>query len=306
MSENKSYAYYPGCSQEGSAVEYDMSTRAVFEALDMKLVEVEDWSCCGSSPAHAKDNDLQAALAGRNLQQVMKMGRDGVTTGCPSCLSALKVGNKFASCEDKCDRMNELLDEPLTETVPARSTVQVLLEDATAEQIREKAKNPLLGLKPVAYYGCLMTRPQELMEFDDEENPMSMDTLLAAAGADVQDFPFKTECCGVSLGIPKKEVVMRLTGRILDMAVECGANCVIVACPLCHMNLDLRQKQVEAANGRKFNMPVLYFSQALALAMGVPAERLGFDKHAVDTSNLLKTIFDAPPKPEKAKKGGKK
>lgn len=299
--QTPAYAYYPGCSQTGTAKEYDLSVRSVFKALGMELAEVDDWNCCGSTPAHSLDTGLMAALAARNLKQVQKMGLEQALTPCPSCLGALRTASKHVVHPEKRAAMNELLDEPLEEDLPSRSVLQALLEDYGLEKLREQVALPLRGLRAVPYYGCLMTRPGDLMRFDDPENPTSMDRTLEAMGAMVPDFPFKVECCGASLGVPRQEMVMRLSHRILSMAEQVGGNAVVVACPLCHQNLDLRQSQINKANASNHNMPVLYITQVIGLALGLTPEELGLNKHAVSVRGLLDTLSgDAAEKEKEA------
>lgn len=299
MSNAHEIAYYPGCSQVGTAVEYDISTRAVARALGLTLKDVEDWSCCGSTPAHSRDKTLMAALAARNLRLAQSMGLEQVATPCPSCLAALKTACEFTENKESRQAMNSLLDAPLENAPACRSILQVLLEDVGLDTIKEKAVRPLKGLNAVPYYGCLLTRPGKLMQFDDQEHPVSMDKIMSAAGAQVLDFPFKVECCGVSFGVTNNESVTRLSGRILDMAVRVGAQAVVVACPLCHQNLDLRQKQAARANKTKYNLPILYITQVVGLALGLSPAELGLDKHAVSTGALVKSIF--APAAEEAK-----
>lgn len=298
----KTYAYYPGCSQTGTAVEYDLSVRASARALGVDLVEVPDWTCCGSSPAQSADKTLLAALAARNLRQVQDMGLAGVVTPCPSCLKALKVAAEYVEDGHGRALVGKLLERMPDGGVPSASTLQVVVEDVGLEEIASRVVKPLKGLVAAPYYGCVMTRPRRLMGFDDEEDPTSMDDLLRALGAEVPDFPFKVECCGASYGVPRRAMVERQSGRILDMARRVGANAIVTACPLCHQNLDLRQGQAARAMGARFDMPVLYYSQALGLALGLDPRELGLDRHAVSVSALLRGVFDAPaPKEEAAR-----
>lgn len=286
---NKAYAYYPGCSQSGTAVEYEMSARAVCEALGIELREIDDWSCCGASPAHERGADLQAALAARNLELARGMGLNRLATPCPSCLSALKTAEAYAGKSEGRELLGRLCDMEIGDGLPAYSLLQVILEEAGADAVRRAAVRPLAGLTAATYYGCLLSRPSGLMEFEEPENPVSMDRLLRAAGADVIDFALKVECCGAGMGVPKREVVRRLSGRILDMAVRQGADVLVTACPLCHQNLDLRQAQLTRA-GNSQPLPVVYFTQMLGLAMGLSPESLGLNLHAVDTGGLLNRI----------------
>ena len=263
-------AYYPGCSGQGTSAEYERSTRAVCRALEIALKEIPDWSCCGSTPAHACDHVLSAALSARNLALAAKDGAERVGTPCPSCLANLKTAKYRMKDEAFRGKVDALLDEPCPEELPDTvSILQVLVEDYGLEAIAEKVKKPLEGVKIACYYGCLMSRPADIMQFDNAENPMAMDNIMTALGAEVVPFPLKTECCGAAMGIPRRDITARLTGRILERAQAFGADAVVVACPLCHMNLDLRQRQ---AVGGSMKMPVLYFTQLMGLALGLPQQ----------------------------------
>ena len=281
------YAYYPGCSQTGSSEEYGRSVQICCRELGVELVEIEDWNCCGATPAHTLDPALSGALSARNLQLAAQAGRSEVATACPSCLANLKSAEAKARDPKSAKEMNRLLDEPYAGGVRSRSILQILLEDAGLKALQDKIKRNLRGLVLAPYYGCLTTRPGSLMEFDDPENPTSMDRLLETAGARVPDFPFKTECCGASLGVPRRDAVTRLSARILDMAAEAGADAIVVACPLCHQNLDMRRAQVNAASGAGHRMPVLFFTQALGIALGYTPNELGLDKLIVSPKGLL-------------------
>jgi len=297
-------AYYPGCSQTGTAAEYDRSTRACCQALGVRLVDVPDWTCCGSTPAHTVDHILAGALAARNLLQAELIGHDRVTTPCPSCLAALRTASHHLAAgahpengapEDTGPsyraQVERLLDRPAPLRADAVSVLQVLVEDVGTEAMAAAVTKPLTGLRVAPYYGCLLNRPPGLMQFDDPENPTALDRVLTACGATVVDFPFKTECCGAAFGMPRLDVMLRLSERILGMAASCGADMVVVACPLCQMNLDLRRGQVNAfAQGRGgtgYAMPVPYFTQLLGLALGLPEAALGLDKLVVPLGPAL-------------------
>ncbi|EPR33130.1 protein of unknown function DUF224 cysteine-rich region domain protein [Alkalidesulfovibrio alkalitolerans DSM 16529] len=288
MSQALTYAYYPGCSGLGTSREYDLSTRAVCEALGIVLADVPDWSCCGSTPAHTVDHVLSAALAARNLAKVEAMGRDTVVTPCPSCLTNLRTASHRMADDSFRERTNALLDAPCQNAVTAKSVLQIVVEDYGIERLSRKVVRPLAGLRVAAYYGCIMNRPPEVMAFDDHENPMAMDDILSALGADVRPFPLKVECCGASYGVARRDIVARLSGRLLDAAADVGADMVVAACPLCQMNLDLRQEQINSANRTSHRMPVLYYTQLMGLALGIPEERLGLDKLCVSPRKVLR------------------
>lgn len=286
--------YYPGCSGHGSSKEYEASTRAVCNVLGISLEELNDWSCCGSTPAHARDHVLSAALSARNLAIAAARGAERVATPCPSCLANLKAAKVRMENEEFRGKVNALLDEPCPEQLPdAVSILQLLVEEIGIEAIGKKVKKPLTGLKVAAYYGCLLSRPADLMKFDDPENPMSMDNILTALGAEAVPFPLKTECCGAAMGIPRREVTARLSARLLKTARNYGADAIAVACPICHMNLDLRQEQAAKAAETEFNMPILYYTQLMGVAFGLSSSELGLDKLCVSPVKILKKINNA-------------
>lgn len=296
---DKEYAYYAGCSLEGTAGPYDTSVRLVMDRLGADLKEPPDWSCCGSTPAHAMDHTFAAALAARNLIIVEKMNRPTLTTPCPSCLMAFKKAQRRME-KNKVfrDEVNSLLDEPYNCTVNAKSTLQVIYEDIGLEAVSRAVTTQVPDLKIAAYYGCILNRPPEVANFDDPENPVSMDKIIEAVGVKVVDFAFKLECCGAAYGVPKKETVTFLTKKVLDMALDAGANCIAVACPLCQQNLDLRQGQVNAATGSSFNIPVLYFTQIMGLTYGFSPEQLGIDKCIVSAESLIRNRGPVSAAPE--------
>ncbi len=285
------FAYYPGCSARGSSKDYEMSTQAVCKALDMRLVDIPDWNCCGSTPAHAVDTELSAALCVRNLDIAAQQKAEVLLTPCPSCLSNLRMAAKRMENPAFRSRVDELLDGPSAkEFPPVTSVMQGIAAQMEMDAIAARVRQSLKGLKLVAYYGCLMSRPADVMQFGDPENPTLMESLLAACGAEMLEFPLKTVCCGASFGIPERPLTARNSGRILDLATKLGADVIAVACPLCQMNLDLRQKQAARAEDAFFHMPVLYFTQLMGLAMGIAPEHLGLDQLCVSAEPLLRKM----------------
>ena len=285
------YAYYPGCSQEGSALDYGKSTGALCAALGIELAEIPGWSCCGSTPAHAVDTELSAALCARNLDLAARDGAEQVVTPCPSCLSNLRLAADRMKEPVFRARVNELLDAPAAERLPeSTSVMQLIARVYDADSLAARVTRPLTGLRIAAYYGCLMSRPADVMQFGDPENPTLMESLLSACGAEMVECPLKPVCCGASFGIPERPLTARNSGRILDLATKLGADVIAVACPLCQMNLDLRQKQAARAEDAFFHMPVLYFTQLMGLAMGIAPEHLGLDQLCVSAGSLLRKM----------------
>ena len=285
------FAYYPGCSAMGSSQDYERSTQAVCRALDMNLVAIPDWNCCGSTPAHAVNIELSAALCVRNLDIAAREQAEILLTPCPSCLSNLKMAAKRMENPEFRSRVNELLDSPASEQwPPVTSVMQGIARHFDMSAIKSRVRTSLKGLKLAAYYGCLMSRPAELMQFEDPENPMLMENMLSACGAELVDFPLKTTCCGAVFGIPERPLTARNSGRILDLAATLGVDAIVVACPLCQMNLDLRQKQAGRAGETSYNIPVLYFTQLLGLAFDLPRKELALNKLTVSADRLLEKL----------------
>ena len=285
------FVYYPGCSARGSSKDYELSTQAVCKALDINLVDIPDWNCCGSTPAHAVDTELSAALCVRNLDIAAQQEAELVLTPCPSCLSNLKLDSKRMEDPAFLVRVDELLDGPSAKTFPpVTSVMQGIAENFDMEAIAARVRKSLKGLRLAAYYGCLMSRPAEIMNFGDPENPTLMESMLAACGAEMVDFPLKTACCGASFGIPERPMTARNSGRILDLATQLGVDAVIVACPLCQMNLDLRQPQASKEMGTSFNLPVLYFTQMMGIAFGLDHKDLGLGKLRVSADGLIRKL----------------
>ena len=284
----KKYAYFPGCSLQSTAKEYDISTREVSRALGMELVEIPDWICCGATPAHITNHLLSIALPVKNIIMARKQGMDLVTC-CAACFSRLKVANKIMR-EDKAHRekVNEIVEDQYEGEVKIRHFLDILVNEYGLDKIKERVKKKLKGLKIASYYGCLLTRPPEVVQFDDPESPMSMDNLMESLGAEAVSWPYKTECCGASYSLTKTKIVLRLSRDILRMAKDEGAEAIAVACPLCQSNLDMRQMQIEKKYGEEFCMPIFYFTQLVGLALGVEAKKLGLNKHMVNPMNLLK------------------
>ncbi|MDR0827692.1 MAG: CoB--CoM heterodisulfide reductase iron-sulfur subunit B family protein [Desulfovibrio sp.] len=273
--------YFPGCSGLGTSAEYEKSTRAVCRELGIDLREIPDWNCCGSTPAHTVDPVLSSAFSARVFAQGEQVGITDVITPCPSCLSNLRNALRHMDDELFAARVDALTERPLKQEHSIKSVLQVIVEDIGLDSVKARVRKPLTGLKAVAYYGCLMNRPEKVMRFDDPENPVAMDQVLEVLGAEVLPFPLKVDCCGGSMSIPARRSTPHLAGKILDLAGEMGADVVVVACPLCQMNLDLRQGQSRAA-GLKYTLPVPYFTQLMAYAFGLSDADTAFKLLAED------------------------
>jgi heterodisulfide reductase subunit B len=282
-------AYYPGCSLHGTSREFDESLRAVAAELGIGLTEIADWNCCGASSGHTTDHLLGVALPARNLALAEAQGFDTVVAPCAACYNRLSAARLAIATENGlAEQMPDILGHPFANSVDVHNAVE-LLRDASAI-IEDKvaatlAPNPLHGVKLAAYYGCLLVRPFEVCGYDDPEQPTSMDDVINACGADDVDWDMKVECCGGAFSVSRTASVLRLGRAIIENARSHGAEAIIVACPLCHSNLDLRQKAM-AQRGEE-PMPILFVTQMVGLALGLAPVDLGLGRHFVDTEPLI-------------------
>ena len=280
-----SYAFFPGCSMEGTAHDYQKSTVAVSQALGLALPEIPGWTCCGSTSAHQTDHLLSIALPAKNLAAAQ--GKT-VAVGCAACYSRLKTANYEIAKDAQMRRtVATVVGQDYDGKTEILHLLEILARDVGLRKIAQAVQRPLKGLKLVTYYGCLLARPPEVTKFDDAENPTLMDQVLEAAGATILAWPHKTECCGAGYSITDVTIVKRLTREILAMAKAAGADCIATACPLCQMNLDLRQQDTEKASGESFNLPIFYFTQLLGLAFGLSRKELGLRSLVVSPKQVL-------------------
>lgn len=277
------YAYYPGCTLQSTSREYDVSTRLLCQAMGIELRELEDWTCCGASSAHVTSHLLSVSLPARDLHIAEGMGLP-LTTPCPACFTRLKGAALDLSDAGLLETVREIIDRDFHNNVEVLTLSEVISRNGASLPL----KRYLRGLKVACYYGCLLTRPEAVAEADSVENPQVLDRLMKMVGAEPIDWAFKTECCGASMPFPRPDIVVKLSHKILANAKGNGADCLVVACPMCHANLDMRQGEIEGRYHDGVGMPIIYFTQLLALAAGIPASDLLFDKHFVDPLPLLK------------------
>jgi len=284
------YAYYPGCSAHSTARDMHESTLSVAEALGIELVEPEGWCCCGATAAHQTDKTLAASLPAVNLLLAQDMGMD-LVANCAACYNRLKVTNHEVKNNPALrEQVSTAVGRDYDGQVKVRHFIEVLLEDLGLDAIQKAAVRSLNGLKVACYYGCLLVRPPEVTQFDDPENPTSLDRLVTALGGQSLDWPHKVECCGGGLALTRTDVVVQLSDSIVGMAQAAGANCITVSCPLCQVNLDLRQKDIAKQTGKRYDMPIVYFTQLLGLCLGISPEQLGMNKLMVSASDIIEAV----------------
>jgi heterodisulfide reductase subunit B2 len=277
-------AYYPGCSLHSTASEFNRSTEAVCEALGLNLVEPRGWVCCGSSAAHRTDPEAALRLPATNLALIEQSGFAEVAMPCAACFNRHKTAqHELRHDSERKEAVDKALGYEYQDTVRVSTLVDALLHHAGEETILAGVQKPLAGLRVVAYYGCLLTRPPQVTEAPHPENPTEMDELLELLGAEVVDWSYKTVCCGAAHSLTRPDIVLKLSGDLIGHARAAGADVIAVACPLCHTNLDARQFQMKLDEP----MPVLYFTQLMALALGLPEKAAAFEKNLVDPRPLF-------------------
>jgi heterodisulfide reductase subunit B len=222
-----------------------------------------------------------------NLQKAKAAGFAEVLTACASCYARLRTANyKVNEDAGERERAERITGKAYDGSLKVRHILDVLVNDLGVKAVKKKVQNSLKGLRVASYYGCLLSRPPEVVAFDDPEHPTCMDDLVKAAGGEVVDWPFKTECCGASLSISKTDVVSRLGYRLLSMAHRAGAECIVVACPLCQLNLDFRQAEAKKGRSGIPDIPVVYITQLLGLALGLSKDALGLEALSIGAGAL--------------------
>jgi heterodisulfide reductase subunit B len=288
------YAYFPGCSQESTAEEYNRSLKAVAQALDsMELLEIPDWSCCGATPAAAIVSPmLPHGLAARNLAIAEEMGMDQVVAPCAACYKNLKkASDDFRKNAKLRGETNQLLEDHRMDRVPkVRHPLDVIVNDVGIDNI--PVRKPLQGMKVACYYGCLLTRPAP--GFDDIEYPTSMDRLVEKLGAEAIDFAYKTKCCGGGIYMFHEKISFSMSADVMAHAKAAGANAIAVGCPFCQLLLDLYQDKLADIRKTTFDIPILFFTQLMGLAMELDREELGLEKLVVSPFPLMAETVDAP------------
>ncbi|MBN1367755.1 MAG: CoB--CoM heterodisulfide reductase iron-sulfur subunit B family protein [Dehalococcoidales bacterium] len=280
---NNTYAYYPGCTQETTAKEYNESVKAVCSVLDIQLKEIPGWICCGASSGHTTDYWLSHTLSGKNLALAEKLGID-TAVACPACYQRLvSTLKEFRAEAELKDKLPSLIGQPFEAKYNVRHILDIFCNDVGYDTIQSKVVKPLTGLKVVAYYGCYLVRPPALTGFDDAENPQTMDNLLQVIGTDVTDWRGKVSCCGGSHSFTLASSVKDMVSDIIAAAREVEAEAIVTACPLCQVNLETRQ----SGNDK---MPILYVTELLGLAMGLDSKHW-FERHLISPLKLLAKHF---------------
>lgn len=272
--------FYPGCSLTGSSREYHESLLSITKAAGIEIVEINDWNCCGATAAHNLHKELSVSLPARNLAIAESQQMDELVVPCAACYNRLVMTqHELNETPELKAQISEKLQMPLKNDIKILNVLQ-FLEKHIVPRLDELVKKPL-NHDVACYYGCLLVRPQKVMKAERFEDPMTMDVIMEKLGAKALDWAFKTECCGAGFSVSKTEIVGELSGKIVRDAVNRGAKALIVACPMCHSNLDMRRPAIESYLNKKVDIPVLYITQAIALAMGLSPQQAGIQRHFV-------------------------
>lgn len=286
-------AYYPGCSLQQSSALYDVQSRRIFSELGAELVEIDDWNCCGATSAGKVDDFMAIAMPARNIGIAERDGFAEMVIPCSACYSRTIVAQK--RMEDDAalqDAINSELGAPIQGGLKVSSILEALEARIAAGALKERVVHPLKGLRPVCYYGCMMTRfPYSNVPVpDDVENPQGMERVLGALKIKSVEWNYKTACCGASASVNDPETAHNLMGRIMKDAVQRGANCFVTTCPMCQMNLDAQQEAFCQKGGIEERLPVFFITEIVGAAMDIAPEELQTDRHFVDGTTLLKEL----------------
>ena len=269
--------FFPGCSMHGTALEYGESLHAVAKAFGITLKEIEDWNCCGATAAHSLNHLLSVALPARTLALAEQQGYDEVIVPCAACYARLaSARHEFLNNDDVRKELPGILEMPFEGRAVPISIID-FLEKYIFPNMQDKVKKQF-AKKVACYYGCLLVRPPKIAKVDNYEDPQMMESMMKKIGATPIDWAFKVECCGAGLSIPRTDIVAKLSGKIVGDAVDRGADAIVVACPMCQSNLDMRRPEINEYLGKTETVPVMFITQVIGLAMGLSEKELGLQR----------------------------
>ncbi len=289
------YAYYPGCSLESGSAAYDVSVRAVADALGFELEELDDWNCCGATEYFTQNELVATSVIARNLA-ICREDQTQLVAPCAACFLNLKKTDQLMATHShvKC-QVNEALAAGGLHYDPGRVKVRHLLDliytDIGEAKLRQKAVKSLKGLRVAPYYGCQVVRPMN--GFDNTEYPMKMDELFTWLGAEVVDYPVKAHCCGGHMTQISEDAAFELIRRLLDSAVEYQADLILCMCPMCQLNLDAYQGRVANHFNKNYQLPIIFFTQLLGVALGLDFQQLAIGKEIVPAGPVIQAKLSA-------------
>jgi heterodisulfide reductase subunit B len=277
------YSYFPGCTSHSTTVEYDHSTKAVLKTLGVELVEIEDWNCCGAAAVHSMNKFLSLCLPARNIAMAQRRDLELVVP-CAGCFNMLKRTEHALKTDPEMRReVESTVGFTYREDLKIRALIDMVVNGIGFGRIEERVQKPLTGLKVAPYYGCALVRHPKVTQLDEPENPQYLDTLMSSLGANPVEWSFKTDCCGADLALTHGDVVVKLVNRIVGMAKEAGAECLVCSCGLCQINLEMRQ------DAAALGLPVFYFTELMGIAFGLKGTQW-WSKHVINPSTLLGSL----------------
>lgn len=292
------YAYYPGCVAQGACRELHQSTQALSRALGIELIELKKASCCGSGTFKEDSQLLEDTVNARNIALAESLNLP-LLTHCSTCQGVIgHVDERLKKAQSQnpayLQQVNDLLCQegcsPYQGSTEVKHILWALVGDYGLPALEKKVTRSLANLKCAAFYGCYLLRAQDHLPFDDPYNPQSMENVFRTIGATPIYYRGRTQCCGWPLSSYATEQAFKMAGRQIQEAIAAGADCIVTPCPLCHLNLDSRQPEVERVIGQKLNLPILHLPQLIALALGITPQALGLDRHVVSTRSVLEKL----------------
>jgi heterodisulfide reductase subunit B len=276
------FSYYPGCTEHSTSVEYGLSAHGVFKTLGVELVEIDDWNCCGAAATHSINHLLSLCLPARNISKAQSAQAGPLVVPCAGCFNMLKR-TEYALRNDEAKRkeIEEIVGFTYQPSLEILALIDVMLNRIGLEKVQEKVKRPLKGLKAACYYGCALVRHPKVTQLDDPENPQYLDRLIKTLGGEPVEWSYKIDCCGADLALTYGDTVKKLVGRIVSMAKEAGAQCIVTSCGLCQANLEMRQE---------VGLPIFYFTELMGVAFDVENRDKWWSKHMISPKGLLKEL----------------
>jgi len=276
------FSYFPGCTGHSTSIEYGMSIHEVFKTLGVELTEIEDWNCCGAAATHSINHLLSLCLPARNISKAQSAQAGPLVIPCAGCFNMLKRAEyALKNDADKRKEIEEIVGFTYQASFEMLALMDVVVNRIGLEKVRGHVKKPLKGLKPACYYGCALVRHPKVTQLDDPENPQYLDRVMKALGAEPVEWSYKIDCCGADLALTYGNLVKKMVGKIVAMAKEAGAHCVVTSCGLCQANLEMRQD---------IGLPVFYFTELMGVAFDVEQKDQWWKKHMISPKGLLGSL----------------
>jgi heterodisulfide reductase subunit B2 len=276
------FSYFPGCTDHSTSLEYGLSTHAVLKELGTELVEIGDWNCCGAAATHSLNRLLSLCLPARNIALAQSTQAGPLVIPCAGCFNMLKRAEYVLKHdEEKRKQIEEIVGFTYEPSFQLMALMDVVVNRIGLDKVQEKVKRALKGLRTACYYGCALVRHPKVTQLDNAENPQSLDRVMKALGAETVEWSYKVECCGADLALTYGDVVKKMVGKIVSMAKEADAHCIVTSCGLCQANLEMRQDA---------GLPILYFTELMGVAFDVKEREQWWKKHMISPKGLLESL----------------